>query len=65
MYPKYAPRNTRGIDTQHHIAATMIKSKNGTLAVERKKVKIVLKNMNTKKHSPGKDVAVKRVHNCH
>jgi len=47
------------------MAATMTKSKKGTLAVDRKKAKIVLKKIKMKKHIPGNAVAVKRVHNCH
>eukprot|EP01083_Nonionella_stella_P282489 961247_1 len=65
LYPKYAPKNTRGIETQHHMAATMTKSKKGTEAVERKKAKMVLKKMKVAKHSPGKAVAVRRVQSCH
>ena len=65
LYPKYAPKKTRGTEIQHHMAATMTKSKKGTLAVERKKAKMVLKKTNVMKQSPGKAVAVKRVHNCH
>jgi hypothetical protein len=34
LYPKYAPRKTRGTEMQHHMAATITKSKKGTLAVE-------------------------------
>jgi len=47
------------------MAATMTKSKKGTLAVERKKAKMVLKKMKVKKHNPGKAVAVKKVQSCH
>mmetsp|Transcript_31358 Transcript_31358/g.61070 ORF Transcript_31358/g.61070 Transcript_31358/m.61070 type:complete len:115 (+) Transcript_31358:220-564(+) len=65
LYPKYAPKNTRGMEMQHHMAATMTKSKKGTLAVERKKANMVLKKMKVTKQSPGKAVAVKRVHICH
>ena len=65
LYPKYAPKKTSGIETQHHMAATMIRSKNGTLAVERKKARIVLKKTNIPKHSPGKPVLVNMVHSCH
>jgi hypothetical protein len=65
LYPKYAPKKTRGMEMQHHMAATMTKSKKGTLAVERKNAKMVLKKMKVKKHNPGKAVPVKRVHSCH
>jgi len=47
------------------MAATMTKSKKGTLAVERKNARIVLKKMKVAKQSPGKAVAVNSVHNCH
>jgi len=47
------------------MAATMTKSKKGTLAVERKNAKMVLKKTKVAKHNPGKAVAVKSVHNCH
>jgi hypothetical protein len=47
------------------MAATMTRSKKGTEAVDRKKARMVLKKMKTKKHNPGKEVAVKRVHSCH
>mmetsp|Transcript_30739 Transcript_30739/g.56840 ORF Transcript_30739/g.56840 Transcript_30739/m.56840 type:complete len:81 (-) Transcript_30739:1338-1580(-) len=57
--------NTRGVEMHPHIAAKMIKSKKGTLAVERKKAKMVLKKMKIMKHNPGKAVAVARVHICH
>ena len=65
MYPKYAPIKTRGVEMQHHMAATMTKSKKGTLAVEWKNAKMVLKKTKVKKHNPGKAVPVKRVHSCH
>ena len=37
LYPKYAPRKTKGIETQHHIAATMMTSKRGAEAEDFRK----------------------------
>lgn len=56
--------NTRGVEMQTHIAATMSKSKKGTLAVEWKKTRMVLKKIKMAKHNPGNAVAVKRVQSC-
>lgn len=65
LQPKYAPKKTRGIETQHHIATTISTSKNGTDPEEWKNAKMILKKMNIPKHKPGKVVAVDNVQVCH
>jgi len=64
-YPKYAPRKTSGMETQHHIATMMSTSIKGTEAEEWKKARIMLKSKNMEKVAPGKKVAVRRVQVCH
>lgn len=65
LYPKYAPMKTNGMDTQHHMAATIRMSRNGTDPEERKKARTVLKKMNIEKHVPGNSTAVAKVQTCH
>ena len=65
LYPKYAPKKTNGMETQHHMAAKMMTSKNGAEAEECMKARITLKNKNRQNAIPGKRVAVKTVQSCH
>ena len=65
LYPKYAPTKTNGIETQHHIAATMMTSKNGADADECKNQRMMLKNKNIPNANPGKSNAVTTVQSCH
>ena len=62
LYPTKAPTNVKGIEMQHHMAATLRTSKKGTDADEWWKAKTVLKKMKMANESPGKRVAVMMVH---
>lgn len=53
LYPKYAPKNTNGMDTQHHIAPRMMISNKGALPADLNIHKIMLKNKKTQKAIPG------------
>lgn len=64
-YPKYAPKKTSGIETQHHIATTIKTSMNGTEAELWKKANMMLKSRNVENETPGKNVAVSNVQVCH
>mmetsp|Transcript_16063 Transcript_16063/g.22876 ORF Transcript_16063/g.22876 Transcript_16063/m.22876 type:complete len:81 (-) Transcript_16063:1333-1575(-) len=56
---------TSGMDTQHHIAATIRTSMNGADPEDLKKKSTILKKRNMKKQRPGNSVAVKMVQSCH